>query len=197
MIEIVVASNNKHKINEIRNILKDDKYLIYSLTDLNIDSNPEETGLTFKENALIKARELKKYTNKIIIADDSGLLVEKLNNEPGVYSKRYAGENATDDDNNNLLISNIKLLNKNERNAKFVTIIALIINDKEYIIEGECKGNIIEKPIGENGFGYDPIFYINKYKKTFAQLSINEKNSISHRANAIIKLKNLLDKVIN
>jgi len=194
LIKIIVASNNNHKIDEIKKILENDNYKVFSLKDLHINSDPEETGKTFEENALIKVRALKKYSDYILVGDDSGLLVEKLNNEPGVFSKRYAGNNGTDKKNNQLLIKNIKKLKTNERKAKFVTVMAIIIEGKEFIVKGECKGIIIEKPIGENGFGYDPIFYIDKYKKTFAQLTTKQKNEISHRGKAVLKFKQLLNR---
>lgn len=196
MIKIVVASNNLHKINEIKSIFNEDKlkFEIVSLRDANIISNPDETGSTFKENALIKAIDAKKYTNLIIIADDSGLLVKELNNQPGVYSKRYAGEKATSKDNNEKLINAIKLIPMNKRQANFITVICIIIQDKIYYVKGDCEGKIITNPIGDNGFGYDPIFYVEKYKKTFAQLSNNEKNAISHRGKAIRACKKLLEK---
>lgn len=196
MIKILVASNNLHKINEIKNILGTKKYKIYSLLDLNIISDPIESGKTFYDNALIKALEARKYSDLIIIADDSGLIVPILNDEPGIYSKRYAGKNASDDENNKLLIENIKKFNKNDRHAKFVTTICLLIGNKAYEINGVCEGKIILSGVGNNGFGYDPIFYVEKYKKTFAQLTEKEKNQISHRGMAIRKLKVILEELL-
>jgi len=196
VIKILVASNNSHKINEIKNILGTKKYKIYSLLDLNIISDPIESGKTFYDNALIKALEARKYSDLIIIADDSGLIVPILNNEPGIYSKRYAGKNASDDENNKLLIENIKQFDEKERRATFVTSICLLIGEKDYEIKGVCEGKIILSEIGTNGFGYDPIFYIEEYKKTFAQLEEEEKNKISHRGNAIRKLKVILEELL-
>jgi len=196
VIKILVASNNLHKINEIKNILGTKKYKIYSLLDLNIISDPIESGKTFYDNALIKALEARKYSDLIIIADDSGLIVPILNDEPGIYSKRYAGKNASDDENNKLLIENIKKFNKNDRHAKFVTTICLLIGNKAYEINGVCEGKIILSGVGNNGFGYDPIFYVEKYKKTFAQLTEKEKNQISHRGMAIRKLKVILEELL-
>ncbi len=196
MIKIVVASNNQHKIEEIKSIFNEDsnQYEIISLSDANIISNPDEIGNTFKKNAKIKAIDTKKYTNSIIIADDSGLLVKELKNQPGVYSKRYAGEKATDKDNNDKLINAIKLVPMNKRQASFITVICLIIKEKIFYVKGECNGTIVTNPIGDNGFGYDPIFYVKEYNKTFAQLSENEKNMISHRGKAIRECKKLLEK---
>lgn len=199
MIKIIVASNNQHKISEIKSIFNDNyqKYEILSLKDANILSNPDETGSTFKENALIKALDAKKFTSSIIIADDSGLLVKALNDKPGVYSKRYAGLNATDKDNNEKLIKVIKDIPVNERQASFTTVICIIIQKNIFYVKGDCKGTIITKSIGENGFGYDPIFYVKEYNKTFAQLSENEKNTISHRGKAIRACKELLEKELS
>ncbi len=199
MIKIIVASNNQHKISEIKSIFNnnDQKYEILSLKDANILSNPDETGSTFKENALIKALDAKKFTNHIVIADDSGLIVKSLNDKPGVYSKRYAGLNATDKENNEKLIKVIEDIPVNERLASFSTVICIIIKKKIFYVKGDCKGTIITKPTGNNGFGYDPIFYVKEFKKTFAQLSEIEKNSISHRGKAIRACKELLEKELS
>jgi len=185
-----------HKIKEIKSILGTKKYKIYSLSELNIISEPIESGNTFYENALIKAKEARKYSDLIIIADDSGLIVPILNDEPGIYSKRYAGKNASDKDNNKLLIKNISKFNEEDRKARFVTTICLLIEDKAYEINGFCEGRIILSERGNNGFGYDPIFYVEKYKKTFAQLTEEEKNKISHRGMAIRKLKAMLEELL-
>ena len=187
---IVVATNNSGKLLEIKQILKD--VSLKSLKDIGLDIDVVEDGSTFKENAYKKAYEISKLTGMTTIADDSGLLVEALGNEPGVYSKRYSGNDATDKKNNEKLLENMKKL-KN-RNAKFVCSICVYNPDGTYYFaQGECRGKIIDKEIGDNGFGYDPIFFIPELNKTFAQLEDKEKNEISHRGKALRKLKHIFE----
>jgi len=181
MKEIVIASKNEHKIIEISNILTPLGYKVLSLFDF--DDFPEiiEDGNTFKENALIKARTLAIHLNKTVIADDSGLEVFALDNEPGIYSARYAGENKNYNDNNELLLKNLKKIEN--RKARFVTSMCVYYMDKEPIfVEDYLYGEISKEYVGENGFGYDPIFYIPHLNKNLAELSLEEKNQISHRA---------------
>jgi len=181
MKEIVIASKNEHKIIEISNILTPLGYKVLSLFDF--DDFPEiiEDGNTFKENALIKARTLAIHLNKTVIADDSGLEVFALDNEPGIYSARYAGENKNYNDNNELLLKNLKKIEN--RKARFVTSMCVYYMDKEPIfVEDYLYGEISREYVGENGFGYDPIFYIPHLNKNLAELSLEEKNQISHRA---------------
>ncbi len=201
--KLLLASNNQGKMNEIKAVLP--QYEILTLKDLNIDSEPEENALSFEENALIKARDAKKYTDYKVIADDSGLEVYGLNMLPGVYSKRlynYINQNTVnkvpkkyiDRYNNEALLKLIDRIDNRPIQARFVTVIALIEEDgSEKLFKGICKGHIVRKPQGERGFGYDPIFQPLGFEKTFAQLSDLEKNSISHRAMAIIKLKEYLN----
>jgi len=180
MKEIVIASKNEHKIIEISNILTPLGYKVLSLFDF--DDFPEiiEDGNTFKENALIKARTLAIHLNKTVIADDSGLEVFALDNEPGIYSARYAGENKNYNDNNELLLKNLKKIEN--RKARFVTSMCVYYMDKEPIfVEDYLYGEISKEYVGENGFGYDPIFYIPHLNKNLAELSLEEKNQISHR----------------
>ncbi len=193
MKKIITASNNKNKVKEIKQILSDIGYDVLSLEDAKIYVEPEETADTFAGNALIKAREIAKYTDELVIADDSGLMVEALSGRPGVYSKRFAGENADDDMNNKHLISELQKYPGKSRNAKFVCVIALVYGGLELIFEGICQGIIIDTPRGNNGFGYDPYFYIPEYGKTTAQMSEEEKNMVSHRGNALSKLKIYLE----
>lgn len=182
-MELLVASNNQKKIKELKAILSEN-FEPVSLKEKGISSDPEETGTTFEENSEIKARFALEKSGLPTIADDSGLYVFALDGAPGVYSARYSGENATDEKNNALLLENLK--NKADRKAKFVSVITLIFPDGRKIqTKGECFGEILEKPRGENGFGYDPLFYVPELKKTFAELSSEEKNKISHRANAL------------
>ncbi|WP_372995424.1 XTP/dITP diphosphatase [Lutispora sp.] len=191
-MEVVAATNNQHKLEEIRAILKDIGYEVLSLDDVGIKIDIEENGTTFRENALIKAREIWRLTGKASIADDSGLEVFALNGEPGVYSARYAGVEGNEKDkaNNKKLLQNMKDIPENKRQARFVSAIAFIFSDgKEIITEGYINGAIGHEEKGDNGFGYDPLFIIDGLDKTMAELTSEEKNKISHRANALEKLK--------
>lgn len=184
-IPIVVASNNKHKIEEIKFILSN-KFDLLSMEEIGFTEEIIEDADTFVGNALIKARTIHAKYNCNCLADDSGLLIESLNNEPGVYSARYAGEPV--DHQKNIAKVLAKMDGIQNRGAKFVTVIAFILNGKEYIFEGEVKGNITIEPRGNAGFGYDPIFEPLGYTRTFAELPESEKNNISHRALALEKL---------
>ena len=190
MTKLVIASNNDHKIAEIRSILKNKFYPIVSLAEENIVCEPEENGETFLKNAIIKATEVKKYTDCAVLADDTGLCVEYLDGAPGVHSARYAG-NHDNEKNRKKLLNALK--NVKKRNAYFETAIALLLPDGKLITaSGKVYGSILEKEDGENGFGYDSLFYCDELEKSFGQASEIEKNSVSHRARA---LKNLLDKL--
>ena len=188
-MDLIFASHNENKVFEIANLVGN-KYKILSLNDINFKEDIIENGSTLQENALIKARTIFNETGKNCFADDTGLLVKSLNNKPGVYSARYAGEQKNADDNMNLLLLNLN--NKTDRQAKFTTVIALIMNGNEFIFEGELAGSIILEKKGSNGFGYDPIFKPNGYNYTLAQLDITEKNKISHRALAFKKMIDFL-----
>lgn len=184
-MKLVLASNNKHKIEEMRGILGNDIEIL-SLADINChDEIPEEQD-TIEGNALQKARYIHDKYGLNCFADDTGLEVECLNGEPGVYSARYAGEHPTFDDNIAKLLVNMK--GHENRKARFRTAIALILNNKEHIFEGEVKGRIIEEYRGHNGFGYDPVFLPDGYSETFAELPAEIKNKISHRGNAAKKM---------
>jgi XTP/dITP diphosphohydrolase len=188
-MDLIFASHNENKVFEIATLVGN-KYKILSLNDINFKEEIIENGSNLQENALIKARTIFNETGKNCFADDTGLLVKSLNNEPGVYSARYAGEQKNADDNMNLLLLNLN--KKTDRQAKFTTIIALIMNGNEFIFEGELAGSIISEKKGSNGFGYDPIFKPNGYNNTLAQLDITEKNKISHRALAFKKMIDFL-----
>ena len=191
---IVAASNNKNKIHEIKSILISTGFKIISLKEVGIEIEPEENGMSFAENALIKARAYAENSDYMVIADDSGLVVDCLDGLPGIKSKRYAGENACDDENNKFLVKNLKKSSCDNFQARFICIIALIDERKqEFLFEGKCEGKIVLEPRGNNGFGYDPYFYVEKYTKTMAQMTDDEKNSISHRGVALRKLKLYLD----
>ncbi|MFA7075916.1 MAG: RdgB/HAM1 family non-canonical purine NTP pyrophosphatase [Candidatus Izemoplasmatales bacterium] len=184
MKEIIIASANPGKIKEYQNALND--YKLYSMIDLGVNVEIEETGITFQENALIKAKALYDLYQKPVLADDSGIIVKSLPNELGVKSKRFSKEES-DEENIRLLLK--KLKNKIDRSAYFITVICLYINpfDIRYF-EGRTEGLIIEHPRGKNGFGYDPIFLVNGTDKTYAELNLNEKQNLSHRGKAITKL---------
>ena len=189
---LLIASNNKHKIREIKEILKNKFDNIFSLQEMGIDVDVEETGLTFEENAIIKAREIAKISNMVTLADDSGLEVYALNNEPGVYSARYAGVPCNDYNNNELLLKN--LASQIDRRARFVSVVALYYNESKIITAtGFCEGEILSEYRGENGFGYDPLFLSYDLNLTFAEATEQEKNGISHRAKA---LKILFEKIL-
>jgi XTP/dITP diphosphohydrolase len=190
-MNLVFATNNENKAKEIQQLIGN-AYTIKTLKNIGCTADIEETGKTLHENASIKSNYVASHFKINCFADDTGLLVDALNGAPGVYSARYAGEQKNADDNMNLLLKNV-LTNEN-RTAKFVTVISLIIDEKEYFFEGELKGEIIMEKRGENGFGYDPIFVPDNYTKTLAELSLNEKNSISHRAIAFNKLRDFLSK---
>ena len=184
---IVIATKNKGKLREFRSILADAYDDILSLADFDDIPDIEETGLSFRENALIKAKATSDFLGMDAIGDDSGLVVDALDGAPGIYSARYAGDGASDDENNKKLLSELK--GEKNREARFVCCIALVLTDgtREFF-EGECCGQIIQEKRGESGFGYDPVFYVPQYGKTMAQLGPDIKNSISHRAIASEKL---------
>ena len=192
-MDIIVATNNQGKVKEIKNILY--PHNVMSQSEIGVDIDVEETGETFAQNAFLKARALKGHTDCAIIADDSGLMVDYLNGEPGVYSARYAGDNPTPEQGMDKLLKNLDGVPFEGRSAHFVTVIALIMPDgTEYSFEGRCDGYITNIKKGENGFGFDPIFYYPPLGKTFAELTDDEKNSVSHRSHAIAKLAQFLDK---
>lgn len=194
MLKITVATHNRHKTDEIKKYFKDYPVEIYSMADLGLQEEIEETGSTIEENALIKARALKGRVDGLIIADDTGLFVDYLDGKPGVYSARFAGSNATFEDNNKKLLKMLEGVPMDKRRAHFKTVLALIDNNKEIIIEGRIDGYILTEPRGTNGFGYDPVFYVDNLGKTLAELSTDEKNKVSHRALALMKLMDYLSK---
>ena len=189
-MKIIAATNNKGKLKEMRAIFEG-LATVVSLHDLGVDIDVVEDGETFLHNARKKAREIQAVVGGVVFADDSGLTVDALDGAPGVYSARYAGEDATDEENVEKLL--LALKDKKDRTAHFVCTIVLLKEDgTEYTAEGFCDGVIAEAPQGENGFGYDPVFYIPELGKTMAELSPEEKNSISHRRRALDKIKEFL-----
>lgn len=190
-MKVIAATHNKGKLKEFNEILNKLGFEVVSQDEAGIDIEPEENGETFKDNALIKARAIKEHSSHAVLADDSGLCVDALNGAPGVYSARYAGENATDADRIVKLLD--ELDGEQNRKAKFVSAIAFILPDGEEIVtEGEVHGTITHEVSGEGGFGYDPIFLSDELKKTFGDATPEEKNSISHRGRALLKLYEIL-----
>lgn len=191
---IVAASRNKHKIDEMQAILKKFGMEIISRDDAGVPKiEIEEDGETFEENSYKKAYEIMKMCGKTTISDDSGLMVDYLGGAPGVYSARFAGEDGNDAKNNEKLLTLLADVPYKERRAQFVSVITMVFPDGEAITaRGECPGHIIDEPAGENGFGYDPLFVPDGFQRTFAQLSPEEKNEISHRAVALVELERLL-----
>lgn len=188
-MKLVFATNNKHKLQEVKDILGN-RVEILSLAEIGCHDDIPETGATLEENALIKARWVSEKYNCNCFADDTGLEVEALGGAPGVYSARYAGEECNSEANMQKLLHN--LTGENNRNAQFRTVIALIINNNEFTFDGIVKGTISTGKMGEAGFGYDPIFIPEGYSQSFAQMSSDEKNSISHRYRATEKLSKYL-----
>ena len=186
--EIVLATNNKHKLQEVRGFLSPHKIVVYGLSDLNLKPEEvEENGKNYYENALLKAQAVAKLVDLPIIADDSGLEIEALNNEPGLHSARYA-ESLGGHANAIKEILN-RLKDKNKRKARFVCDIVLVNDsDKPLLFEGIANGEIAEAPLGEGGFGYDPIFHSYDANKMFSELTQEEKNKVSHRGKALLKL---------
>lgn len=184
MTEICFVTSNNNKIKEVQSLIKNQKLI--SLKDLNFNQEIKETESTIKKNSFIKADFIFNKYGVNCFSDDSGLQVDALDNQPGVKSARYAGKNASSNDNVDLLLENLKDIK--DRRAKFITFICLIINSDVKFFEGMIRGNITHTRRGDNGFGYDPIFAPDGYKKTFAEMPFEYKNSISHRAIATKKL---------
>lgn len=189
-MDIVFATNNKNKLKEIKNIL-DNRVNIISLEDIGCNEDIPETQNTIEGNASQKAKYIYEKYGKNCFADDTGLEVQSLNNEPGVYSARYAGEKCLAEDNITKLLKNLQDI-KN-RKAQFRTSICLIIDGKEFFFNGDVQGEILTEKHGVDGFGYDPIFKPNGYNISFAEMEMNEKNKISHRGKATIKLAEFLN----
>lgn len=192
-MKFVIATNNPGKLREFLDILEEFGHKAISLKELGVEKEVEETGQTFCENAFIKASAVANWTGLPAIADDSGLMVEALGGEPGVYSARYCGYHGDDDANNRKLLE--KMDGITDRRAKFVSAVCAVYPDGRVLeAEGECAGEILSAPKGDGGFGYDPLFYVPELGKTFAQMDKNEKNKVSHRKKALMELKKLLEK---
>lgn len=190
-MKVVAATNNSGKLREMREILSPLGFEIISMHDADIYAEVEETGDTFAENSLIKARAVSLLCDYPVIADDSGLCVDALNGRPGVYSARYAGENASDAQRLDKLLDELEGVEN--RKARFVSAVAFVgVDGKELTATGTVEGSILYKPVGENGFGYDPVFYCDEIQKSFAEAGEDEKNKCSHRGRALRRLFELL-----
>jgi len=207
MEKLIVATKNKGKMKEIRSIFNSLPYEIFSMEEAGIKIDVLEDGITFEENALIKATEIQKITGGSVLADDSGLVVDALNGEPGIMSARYGsgivngdtgatsydtGIPKDDTERYLLLLKNMKGVPLEKRTARFVCAAAFVSADTRYVVRGEVEGTILEEPRGENGFGYDPIFLVENIGKTAAELTEEEKNILSHRGRA---LRSLIEKM--
>lgn len=191
-MKIVLATHNRDKCAEMKAILRNMLIDIITLNEFSEIREIIEDGNTFEENALIKARTIHKLTNLPAMADDTGLEVDALSGKPGIYSARYAGENCSYSDNVNKLLQEMKNIPQGKRSARFRTSIAYVDDNMELTSEGIVEGLITNVTKGIDGFGYDPVFYIPDMKKTYAEMSINEKNQISHRGKAVNNMQKLL-----
>ncbi|HET6785487.1 MAG TPA: RdgB/HAM1 family non-canonical purine NTP pyrophosphatase [Erysipelotrichaceae bacterium] len=193
-MKLILATQNKNKVIELKRLLSDyPHYEVLSLSDINIVDDIEETGTTFESNAKLKAMYIHKLTGYACIADDSGIEIEALNNEPGVYSARYLGENTSYEIKNKTILD--RLENSSNRNARFVSVVCLILSDQEiHTFEGIMPGSIGFEPRGNNGFGYDPIFVPKGYELSYAEMDIDTKNQLSHRGQALRKAVEYLEK---
>jgi XTP/dITP diphosphohydrolase len=192
-LKIALASNNTKKLIELQSLLPP----IYELQSIGDYDSPEETGTTFVENAIIKARHVAQLSHLPTIADDSGLEVDALKGQPGIYSSRFAGPSASDKDNNEKLLEDLAGVSPELRSARFQCVIVFLrhaLDPMPVIAAGTWEGQILERPQGENGFGYDPLFFIPEMKKSSAELSSQEKNKVSHRAKALLDLYAQLSK---
>lgn len=193
MKKIVFATGNKDKMREIREIMADCEVEIFSMKEAGIDVDIVENGTTFEENALIKAKAIADHTDAIVLADDSGLEIDALNKEPGIYSARYMGEDTSYTVKNRNLIERLEGVPKEQRTARFVCAIAAVLpGGKELVTRQTMEGYIGYEPEGENGFGYDPIFFLEEYGCSSAALSREQKNAISHRGKALRAMRDML-----
>jgi XTP/dITP diphosphohydrolase len=193
MLEILIATNNLGKVKEIKDILNSPEVKILTMKDFPHLPKIEEDGKTYEENAFKKARNISEYTGKICLADDSGLEIDYLKGKPGIYSSRWGN---SDKERINKVLKLLENVPINKRNAKFVCAVVLVFPDgKIYKVEEECKGSITFNPKGEHGFGYDPIFLVPEYEKTFAELGDKIKNRISHRGKAMRKMIDIINEL--
>lgn len=197
MTEIIFATGNAGKAREVAMMFEDMDVKVQTLKEAGMDVDVVEDGKTFMENARIKATTIAKYTDKIVLADDSGLVIDYLNGEPGIYSARYMGEDTSYDIKNNNLLKRMEGVAESERSARFVCAMVAVMPDGEVVeTEGVMEGIIGYKPAGENGFGYDPIFFLPEFEKSSAEISPEQKNKVSHRGRALRLMQEELKKRI-
>lgn len=193
-MKIVIATGNAGKMKEIKSIFNNSTYEVVSMKEEGITADVDENGATFEENALIKAREIAKISGNVVLADDSGLEVDYLNKEPGIYSARYMGEDTPYSIKNASLIARLDGVEFEQRTARFVCAVAAVYPDgKEIVVRETMEGYIGYEEKGANGFGYDPIFYLKEFDKTSAEISLEEKNEISHRGKAFRAIKAMME----
>jgi XTP/dITP diphosphohydrolase len=198
MKEIVVATKNKGKAREFEKLFSTHGFQVKTLLDYPEIDEVEETGTTFEENAVLKAEAVSKQLNRAVIADDSGLIVDALEGRPGIYSARYAGEEKSDEANMEKVLNELNHIPDEKRTARFYCALAVAQpSQSTYTVFGTCEGEILKDKRGTNGFGYDPIFYVYEKKRAMAELSSEEKNSISHRAKALEKLGQAIDSIFS
>ncbi|MFO1443137.1 XTP/dITP diphosphatase [Bacillus sp. Bva_UNVM-123] len=198
MQEVIIATKNRGKANEFVELFKKYGFQVKTLLDFPDIEEAEETGSTFEENAIIKAESLSKALNRIVLADDSGLVVDALNGRPGIYSARYAGEEKNDEANLLKVLDELQDVPDNERQARFYCAIAVAApNQKTFTVSGTCEGKILQDKKGSFGFGYDPIFFVLEKNKAMAELLPEEKSLISHRGHALKKLANQLPVILS
>jgi XTP/dITP diphosphohydrolase len=197
MKEVIIATKNPGKAKEFEHIFASRGIVVRTLLDFPEIPEVEETGLTFEENAILKAEAVSQALGKMVIGDDSGLMVDALEGRPGIYSARYAGEPKNDQNNTDKVLSELKGLPEEKRSARFYCALAVAVPGQESItVSGTCEGRILEERRGTNGFGYDPVFYVPEKGLAMAELSSEGKNKISHRANALKKLEVVLDSIL-
>lgn len=197
MTEIIIATKNLGKAREFAELFADKNVKIQTLLDYPEIEDVEETGKTFEENAIMKAESMANLLGKLVIADDSGLIIDALNGEPGIFSARYAGEEKDDEKNIDKVLHELENVDNPNRTARFYCALAVAVpSEQTFTVHGTCEGTILRERKGNNGFGYDPIFYVKEKGKTMAELSSEEKNKISHRANALKKLAANFDSFI-
>lgn len=197
MKQVIVATQNKGKVKEIKKMLETLDVDVKTMGEIGVDIEIEENGTTFEENAIIKAEALTDYTDAIVIADDSGLEIDYLNKEPGVYSARYLGKDTPYEEKNQIILERLKDVPKEKRSARFVCAMAIAQKGKETkTAKGVMEGYIGYEAVGENGFGYDPIFFMDELGTSTAAISMEQKNEISHRSKALRKIETLIKEML-
>lgn len=197
MKDVIIATKNPGKAKEFAEIFASRNIAVHTLLDYPEIPDIEETGRTFEENAILKAEAVSRLLNKAVISDDSGLIVDALDGRPGVFSARYAGEEKDDQANIDKVLQELSAVPSEGRTARFYCALAMALPGQETVtVSGTCEGSILEERQGTNGFGYDPIFFVPEKKCSMADLPAEEKNKISHRANALKKLDGILDSVL-